>query len=88
MEFEWDERKNVKNIGKHDLSFITAARLLRGKDCLVLRSDYSEEERFIAIGKISERYVTVVYTMRLDVVKIISARSARSNEKESYERGK
>ena len=48
------------------------------------RKDYGEI-RYITIGKIDELTYTVVYTLRNDVYRIISARGANRDEKEAYQ---
>ena len=45
----------------------------------------SEEERFLAVGLLEGRYVTVVYTVRAEAIRIISFRRARREEREKYQ---
>jgi uncharacterized DUF497 family protein len=88
MEFEWDENKNKINIAKHNISFVAAGGVLKREDILVKPSSYKNEDRFIAVGPYKGRYITVVYTMRGDAYRIISARAARRKEREDYEEAK
>lgn len=85
MEFEWDENKNVTNNDKHGVSFSEAARMLMSSRVHETLSTYEDEKRVVATGLIGTRYVTVIYTMRGSVYRIISARSARNNERRNYE---
>ena len=83
--FEWDERKNQQNIEKHGISFRRAATIFNGR---VLqwedsRKDYGEE-RQIAIGRIESRILQVVYTLRNQHLRIISARKATKDERRKY----
>ena len=83
--FEWDERKNRQNIEKHGISFRRAATIFNGS---VLqwednRKDYGEERR-IAIGRMANRILQVVYTLRNRNIRIISARKATKDERRKY----
>ena len=85
MNFEWDEDKNEANIAKHGISFddptgIFNGDILRREDN---RRDYGET-RFTAIGVTAGTELFVVYTMRREVVRIISARRARRDERRTY----
>ena len=86
MEFEWDENKNLLNIEKHGIDFIDAARMIDDGYVFIGLSSYKNEQRFIATGIIEERYITVVYTMRGETIRIISARVARKKERFNYEK--
>lgn len=83
MEFEWDPAKRERNLEKHGIDFVDAARVLMGRHVRI-RSRYTEEERFLAIGMCEGRTVAVVYTMREGRYRIISARRARTHEEETY----
>ncbi|EKS36974.1 MULTISPECIES: BrnT family toxin [Afipia] len=81
--FEWDGDKNRRNIEKHGIDFEDAVDIFDGP-LLLYRSDRNNEERWIAIGKSNNHVIAVIFTWRNDIIRIISARSARKNEKESY----
>ena len=86
MKFEWDEKKNKQNINKHDLSFETAKEIFEDENRIDFpddRKDYKEERR-ITIGKIFEVLHTVVYTLRKNVIRIISARRSKQKERKLY----
>ena len=80
IEFEWDEAKRHQNLAKHGIDFLDAIRILVS-DPLIRRSLSEGEERFIAIGPNRGIFWAVVYTMRGNTVRIISARRARRNER-------
>ena len=86
MEFEWDENKNRLNIEKHGIDFIDAAGMINDGHAFIGLSSYENEQRFIATGPIEGRYITVVYTMRCETTRIISARAARKKERLEYEK--
>jgi uncharacterized DUF497 family protein len=90
MEFEWDEAKRHANLAKHGIDFDRARHIW--EKGMVL-DPYGEnwvhgEHRCCAVGAIDdsegEKVIAVVYTVREDRVRIISARSARKNEREDY----
>jgi uncharacterized DUF497 family protein len=85
-EFEWDSAKAAANYAKHGVRFEDAVRVFG--DPLALewlddRHDYGEE-RYIIIGMVDGRLLTVVYTERSDSIRIISARGAMPYERRSY----
>ena len=85
--FEWDGPKARQNVATHGVTFDEAATVL--DDPLVITLDdkaHSEHEpRFIATGQsVLARVLTVVYTMRADRTRIISARPATARELRDY----
>ena len=84
MEFEWDPKKEEKNLEKYGISFVAAARLLAASH-YIQSSDRNNEVRYLAIGEIEQCVLAVVYTKRGDKHRIISARRASKNEKAKYQ---
>jgi hypothetical protein len=86
MEFEWDSDKEALNGQKHQITFDEAAEIFRYPiyEMLDSRLNYGEE-RFIAIGR-NQRFVflTVIYTVRDDLIRIISVRRSTKKEKDLY----
>ena len=84
MDFEWDDDKAEANWRKHRVSFDEAARVF--DDPMVFERDDPErnEQRSNAIGLVEGRLLFVVYTMRGDVCRIVSARGAKPHEKRQY----
>ena len=81
--FEWDDEKNRLNETKHGIDFETASEVFYGS-ALIRRSDRNNEERWIAIGALEGRIVTIAFTQRHPTIRIISARRARKNEERDY----
>lgn len=83
--FEWDDEKYKINIKKHGIYFEDAARVFLDKNAIYyydeLHSDY--EDRIKIIGMV-ENVLTVIYTERGDVNRIISARPADKYERNDY----
>jgi len=62
--------------------------LLEDELVLNLRDLYSEEERFVALGRDPKgRLLVVVYTWRGERIRLISARETTSKERRDYEKG-
>lgn len=89
MEFEWDPHKNDENERKHGLSFARVIDVFDDPRHLIEDSTKSEhgEVRGRAIGLVSGRVMTVVFTDRPAGRRIISARRARRDEEQRYDRG-
>jgi uncharacterized DUF497 family protein len=84
VNFEWGERKRRSNLEKHDLDFLDASAVFE-EPHLVIPSPHQSEERFLAIGLLEGRYVTVVYTVRAKAIRVISFRRARHEERQKYQ---
>ena len=87
MLFVWDDKKRRTNLKDHDqIDFETAKLVFRDPTALDFIDDrfaYSEE-RSIIIGRAGQRLLAVVYTMRSDITRIISARKATRQEADEY----
>ena len=81
--FEWDEEKNRANLIKHGISFDDASQVFYER-VVIKRSNRNDEERWIAIGKLDDRLLTVIFTRRDKAIRIISARRPRPDEKRAY----
>lgn len=81
--FEWDEQKSELNFAKHGIDFDSATEVFYGP-IILRRSDRNNEERWTALGYSDNRLFVVVFTQRVEVIRIISARRARKNEERDY----
>jgi uncharacterized protein len=86
MEIEFDSEKNEKNIRERGISFERAVgfNLATAKIWLDTRKNYGEA-RYIALGYIDERLYSLVFTVRNDVLRVISLRKANHREVRNYE---
>jgi uncharacterized DUF497 family protein len=82
-EFEWDLAKADANVAKHEIDFWEAIEVFDSPH-LTVRSRYEAEVRFLSIGLMKSKIVAVVWTWRGEAKRIISARSARHEEREEY----
>ena len=85
MKYEWDENKAKINYERHKVSFESVNEFcwddaLIGEDT---RKDY-QEIRYRALGPIGDRLHLLVYTMREEVVRVISLRKANTREFKYY----
>ena len=83
--FEMDETKRQANLIKHGVDLIEAAEIFA--DFFISRidrrTDYGEV-RFAALGYVGGVAYVVVYTLRGDKIRLISARKAGSREIDRY----
>jgi uncharacterized DUF497 family protein len=65
VEYEWDEEKAAANLRKHGVDFADAALVLEDQLAFTMRDLYSEEERFVTMGRDPYgRLLVVIYTWR------------------------
>jgi hypothetical protein len=85
MRFDWDPAKRRENLRQHGLDFKTALRIFEGPvlERLDDRFDYGEQ-RISAVGIVDGLEVSVYYTDRGDVRRLISARKATKDERKAY----
>ncbi len=88
VHFEWDLEKNRENIRKHGIDFADAWEIFEapmwvGQDT---RADYGED-RWMGIGSIGNRFVTVIFTEPdEETIRIISLRKAKKHERTRLEK--
>jgi len=90
LQFEWDEDKAARNLGKHGVSFEEAASAFGDPLSLTIPDpEHSEgEERCVLLGVTQHhRLVVVAHTEQADIVRVISARLATPAERREYEEG-
>ena len=87
MEYEWDDNKNLANIARHGINFLSAEKFdwATAIETLDNRMDYGEE-RWVSLGFINICLHVLVYTHRSDSIRIISLRKANKREREFYEK--
>ena len=92
MRFAWDDAKNKRNIKVHGISFETAKEVFSDPLHLsILDERFSYfEERWITVGTTRDKAVVVVAHLYFteeaeELIRIISAREATSQERKRYE---
>ena len=85
--FIWDCQKELANIKKHGVDFVTAAKVFKDpRRKIYIDSRHGrEEERFFCIGKVEGRILTVRFISRHNKIRIFGAGYWRRG-KEYYEK--
>ncbi|MEN9565253.1 MAG: hypothetical protein RLZZ69_449 [Cyanobacteriota bacterium] len=90
MHFEWDDNKAESNFLKHGITFEKAVTVF-ADPYLLFTEDFGhseQEEREWAIGEAENgSIIVVIFTMRGEKIRIISARKATKRECKKYEEG-
>jgi uncharacterized DUF497 family protein len=86
MEIEFDPNKASSNLIKHGISFEESSTALLDPLALVREDpDTESENRWVLIGMSNQsRLLTVVYTLRNERIRLISARKATKKEAKNY----
>jgi uncharacterized DUF497 family protein len=83
--FEWDDNKRRSNIAKHGIDFADAIEVFSDPSQYTYRSPQElDEVRYISVGIARGVLMAVVFVKRNNRIRIISARTARRNEREFY----
>ncbi len=85
MKFEYDINKSLSNKKKHGIDFEEIKELWKDERMVEILTPFEDEERYINIGRIGEKFYSVITTIRRDRIRIISARRSRKKEIEIYE---
>jgi len=87
MRFQYDPAKAAENLKKHKISFADAEGVLHDPLALTVEDPDAEgERRFVAVGLGSAGdLLVVVYTLRGEEVRLISARRVTGKERRHYE---
>jgi uncharacterized DUF497 family protein len=85
-DFEWDVVKAAANVVKHGVSFEQARKAFADPYAIDFADDrrYYSEERAVLFGMVDDRLLVIVYTIRGNKVRIISAREAEPHERRRY----
>ncbi len=90
IRFEWDTRKDRRNLRKHGVGFEEASTVFADRLSITIPDpDHSDDdERWVTIGfSHRQRLLVVVHTEddEQQIVRIISARPADPDERREYE---
>ena len=88
--FEWDPGKDAENQRKHGVSFSVAQRAFLDPGRVIARdlAHSSSEPRFYCFGRVPEGILTVRFTHRGDVIRIIGAGFWRRGKRQYESRTK
>jgi len=85
IEFEFNQKKSKENKKKHGIDFVEAQLLWEDPDLLEIPAKTIDEERYVIIGMIGEKYWSGIITYRGNKTRIISVRRSRTEEIDIYE---
>jgi len=85
MEYEWDDNKASSNLRNHGISFDSVVDF-SWESAMVVEDDRNDygERRFIAYGPIGNRLHCLVFTLRGEMIRVISLRKANRREVKRY----
>ena len=87
--FDWDEGNLLKNWERHSVTVAECEQVFFNRPLLARLDERhsSAEARFYLLGKTdSDRRLFVVFTIRKQRIRVISARDQSRKERKSYER--
>ena len=73
--FEWDSEKDTANVKKHGISFSTAQYAFADPLRVIAKDENhsQDEERFYCFGLVNDGVLTVRFTYRNSVIRVIGA---------------
>ena len=89
--FQWDKGNSLKSWLRHHVTEGDAEQVFFNEPLLLSEDEWhsQQENRFRVLGHTDgERYLFIVFTVRKDLVRIISARDMNKKEREIYEKHK
>lgn len=88
--YEWDEAKREANLLKHGLDFVMAPVIHEAEVKLTLESPRGNELRWVDIAEVLEEnlVLSLVYTRRLNAIRVVSLRKANRKERSLYVKAK
>ena len=83
IHFEWNSRKDRNNQDKHGVAFATAQHAFGDPDRVIAEDDSHSkaEKRYYCFGKVVDGILTVRFTYRKGVIRIIGAGYWRKGKK-------
>jgi len=85
--FEWDKGNIDKNLKKHNVNDKEAEEVFGNKPIFIFKDDQHSisEKRFMIWGVNNERRkLAVIFTIRKDKIRVISARDMHKKERREY----
>jgi uncharacterized DUF497 family protein len=86
--FEWDDGNKSKNPGKHNVSNLESEQIFFNELFIIAddeKHSTDSEKRYYGLGKTdNDRYLFTAFTIRKDLIRIISARDMSPKERKIY----
>jgi len=89
LSFNWNTGNIDKNWKKHRVHFKEAEEIFFNKPLRIFPdiNHSKKEDRFVAFGKTNQkRKLTIIFTLREEKIRIISARNQSKKERGEYEK--
>lgn len=84
--FQWDDANSSKNWTRHEVSQTEAEQVFLNRPVVVTNAHASHEARWVAFGYTdANRLLTVVFTARGPLLRVISARPMSRPERNRYD---
>ena len=86
--FDWDEGNITKNWEKHDVTHIECEEVFFNDPLVVIKDEPHSitEPRYYVLGKTnSQRFLFLVFAIRSNKIRVISARDMNKEERKIYE---
>lgn len=84
--FQWDEANSSKNWTRHRVSQTEAEQVFLNRPVVVTGARPATEARSFGFGRTDgDRFLTVVFTIRRSMLRVISARPMSRPERRSYD---
>lgn len=86
--FDWDDGNLNKNQTKHLVSWQESESVFRNHPIIIIKDTRHSnlEKRFVMYGKTdNKRLLTIIFTIRHKLFRVISARDQNKNERRIYE---
>jgi uncharacterized protein len=87
VRIDWHEPKRQANIEKHGIDFADLGPVFEAPMLVTVdpRRNRSNEVRFVGIGRLNRRTLTMVWAEHRNIRWIISARRANAKERAEYD---
>ncbi len=85
--FQWDEGNHHKNWLKHEVAHTECEQLFFNDPLFLMEAVSENESRYLALGKTDQgRGLLIVFTLRNEMIRVISARDMSRKERNIYEK--
>lgn len=84
--FEWDENKYRQTLENRKIDFIDASGIFDEyqRFTYISKNSEYEEKRFVTVAMLKNKLFAVIYTIRSENIRIITARRAHVREERIY----
>ncbi len=83
--FEWDDGNASKNWSRHQVSQTEAEQVFLNRPVVVTEASSGAESRWFAFGRTDRhRLLTVVFTIRGRLLRVVSARAMSRTERKNH----